>query len=92
MHEISDEIIHRIIFFLVILIPVLGVQVSRVYLSPEIEAFVDGRLIYKGREACVHVSSGGYATTIKTDAIWSFCFLPDKSYTSKDVIVRTVDE
>ena len=46
-------------------------------------------LIYKGSDLCVDVSSSGYNTTVKTSKF--FCLLPDKSYTEKDIVIRTVD-
>ena len=58
-------------------------------INPKVEVFVGENLIYKGSDLCVDVSSSGYNTTVKTSKF--FCLLPDKSYTDKDIVIRTVD-
>jgi hypothetical protein len=56
---------------------------------PNVEVFVDEKLIYKGSDMCVDVLSSGDTTTVKTSKF--SCIFPDKSYTSKDVVIRTVE-
>lgn len=75
-----------IIMTLTVAIPMWGISQL---ISPTVEVFVDQKLIYTGIDFCVDVSSGGCTTTVKTKKF--FCVLPDKSYTSKDVAVRTVE-
>lgn len=75
-----------IILFLFLL--VVPVQLAYIYIEPKVEVLVDQKMIYKGTNACVTVSSGGYTTTVITHKF--LCFLPDETYTSKDVVVRTI--
>lgn len=54
-----------------------------------LKVFVEERLVYDGRSACVDVSSAGYATSVGIYGGW-YCSFPKEKYTAKDVRVETV--
>jgi len=70
----------------VILVPLNYIEVA---VQPNVEVFVDKEIVYKGTNACVSVKSSGDTTTVKTKRF--YCILPHKTYTSKDVVIRTVE-
>lgn len=82
-------------FFAIIIVILLAfglfflVNVISMAVQPNVEVFVNKELIYKGTNACVDVISSGDTTTVNTSKFC--CMMPDKTYTSKDVVVRTVD-
>ena len=78
-----------IVAAIVFSLPLAAIASFVFWINPKVEVFVDQNLIYKGSDLCVNISSGGYTTTVKTSKF--LCIFPDKSYTSKDVIVRTLD-
>lgn len=75
-----------IALFFIIVIPMNYIDVA---VQPNVEVFVNKELMYKGTNACVHVESSGDTTTVNTRRF--HCILPDKTYTSKDVVIRTVE-
>jgi len=70
-----------VMLFLVVCLPMI--------LYPEVEVFVDKKLIYTGTSLCVDVLSSGDTTTVKTSKF--YCIFPDKFYTSKDVFIKTIE-
>jgi hypothetical protein len=70
-------------------IVIVPVQLIQIAIHPKVEVFVDQKLIYKGSDVCVDITSSGFNTTVKTSKF--LCIMPDKSYTSKDVFIRTVE-
>ena len=82
MNDFFKIIMGMIFSALIILIIIFSI-------NPKVEVFVGENLIYKGSDLCVDVSSSRYNTTVKTSKF--FCLLPDKSYTDKDIVIRTVD-
>lgn len=81
---ITVFIIIFLYFALIIPITFLGIAIE-----PNVEVFVCKELVYKGTNACVRVESSGDTTTVRTSK-W-LCMMPDKTYTSKDVFIRTVE-
>lgn len=54
-----------------------------------LNVFVEEKLVYDGRSACVEVSSGGATTQIDINGGW-YCLFPKEHYTSKNVRVETI--
>lgn len=54
-----------------------------------LKVFVEEKMVYDGRSACVDVASAGYATTVNIGGGW-YCIFPKEHYTEKDVRVETV--
>lgn len=79
-------VIGVLILALVIIVPI---QLIGIAIHPKVEVFVDQNLIYKGSDLCVKITSSGFNTTVKTSKY--LCIMPYKSYTSKDVTVRTLE-
>ena len=78
-----------IVIFICVCVVVTPIQLARIAIHPKVEVFVDQKLIYKGSDVCVGIISSGFNTTVKTSKF--LCTMPDKSYTSKDVTVNTVE-
>jgi hypothetical protein len=76
-----------IIFFAYcIVVPITFIGIA---IEPNVEVFVDKELVYEGTNECVNVRSSGDTTTVRISKF--YCLMPHKVYTSKDVIVRTVE-
>ena len=89
----SNNVLEDLMPFGVLSFFVIGIFFSVInfimILWPKVEVFVDKKLIYTGSSLCVDVLSSGDTTTVKTSKF--YCIFPDKFYTSKDVVIRTVE-
>lgn len=96
-NHIIDTVVNRTIrlligfglLLLIIVVP-FGVIFHKQSIYPKVEVLVDNKLIFTGSSACVDIKSSGFNTTVTTSD--GLCILPVQTYTSKDVVVRTVKD
>lgn len=87
--EFKSMVFLFFIMFIIIVFFALIFQYCRISIHPNVVVFVDKKLIYRGSDCCVDIISSGFNTTVKTSKF--LCIFPDKSYTSKDVVVESVE-